>query len=375
MKTIVFFVIAMSQSLCAWHCPSIPLATHKENNESIQYISCFPAQPFEYAQLPLTNDHYLHPYQGVFDKTFILRISNGWVFGHEGWVLLNGATIHELIWQNVFLSTDLYNAVQEKDPLVINGRVAVIGQSGYGYYYHWMVEVLGRLALLEMHGIEYDFLYVPQQTQFMKESLELWGIDACKIISASNDQRVIAHELIVPSLVSKAQVNGCPRLVHYVPEYIVNYIRKKLLEGAQKRSHTCEYNKKIFISRKDAASRKIINEDDIFPLFHAAGFTRYYLTQMSLAEQVQLFKNAEIIVGPIGSGLTNIIFCNPGVKIIELYQARRDSTIWNLSYLLGLNNNHYCVRTTDFIDEREGQYDTMISVDVANDIIVRHCLN
>ncbi len=79
---------------------------------------------------------------------------------------------------------------------------------------------------------------------------------------------------------------------------------------------------------------------------------------MSLAEQVHLFKNKEIIVGTIGSGLTNIIFYSSGVTIFELNQT--DDAIWNLSYLLGLNNNH-CVSQQIVIDERESEYDTTVS--------------
>ena len=98
------------------------------------------------------------------------------------------------------------------------------------------------------------------------------------------------------------------------------------------------------------------------------GFQRYHLTKLSFVEQIMLFKNAEIIIGPIGSGLTNILFCNKDVQIVELYQARRDPTIWNLSQMIGIKN-HRCIKTTEFIDYREGQYDTEIPLEVIQEII------
>jgi capsular polysaccharide biosynthesis protein len=39
---------------------------------------------------------------------------------------------------------------------------------------------------------------------------------------------------------------------------------------------------------------------------------------MPFEEQIALFSRAKAIVAPHGSGLTNIIFCGSGTKVIEL---------------------------------------------------------
>ena len=369
----LWLLACASQSLIyadSWHCEIKTLEQIMENDDQIKYIPCYPARPFIYKELPLADNHYLHPYSGLFKETFILTIPNGQVTGCDGWIIVQDSIINELIWQNVYLHKDALQQAKKNAPLIKEGRVAVIAQTGNLYYYHWMVEVLGRLALLEMQGIEYDYLYVPLITPFMKETLELWGINPSKIIVASDDTMVIANELIVPSLVSHVAVHGLPRLVHYIPDYLVHYIRTKLLLAVEQQKHTHQFNKKVFISRQDAASRKIINEDEVFALFEAQGFTRYHLTKLSILEQIVLFKNAETIVGSIGSGLTNILFCHPKVKIIELYQARRDSTIWNLSQMIGLRN-HHCIKTTEFIEQREGQFDTEIPLEVIHEVIAQ----
>src|SRR5438128_2273256 len=80
---------------------------------------------------------------------------------------------------------------------------------------------------------EYDFLYIPMLKPYMKDSLALWGINTEKIIEASNDYNIEADELIVPSLVASVRTNGCPRLVHYIPEDILLYIRHKLLRATE----------------------------------------------------------------------------------------------------------------------------------------------
>jgi hypothetical protein len=353
----------------SWHCDVLPIDQILKSNSSVNYIACSQATPFEYHRLPLTDDHYLHPYYGTFNETFILTIDQGNVYGRDGWVLLNDTLIHELIWQEVYLTKSQLQEAKKNPFIKKAGRVAVIAQTGYSYYYHWMVEVLGRLALLEMNGISYDYLYAPASSAFMKQTLQLWGVDPSKIIEASDDYIVTADQLIVPSLVGRAAVDGCPRLVHYIPDYIVRYIRAKLLWAVEKQEQVSQFNKKIFISRQDASARKIINEDEVFSLLLTHGFERYHLTRMSLIDQIMLFKNAEVIVSVLGSGLTNLMFCNPEVQVIELYQARRDSTIWNLSQMVGLQN-HTCVKTTDFIDHYEGQYDTIIPLNIIEEVLL-----
>lgn len=367
----IFWLASLKQSLIGeetWHCDALYIADILKMNNQISYKACHPAMPFEYKKLPLTENHYLHPSEGIFLETFVLTIPDGQVLGRDGWVLLDDNLIHELLWQGCYLSKDVLHEAKDNPLIIKNGRVAVIAQLGYNYYYHWIVEVLGRLAMLEMNGIEYDFLYVPTNKPYAKQTLQLWGIDPSKIIEATDEHIVLADSLIVPSLVSCVVTDGWPRLVHYIPEYLVQYIRAKLLHAVEQQKLSYQFNKKVFISRQDASERKILNEDEVFSLFEAQGFQRYYLTKMSVIEQILLFKNAEIIVSSLGSGLTNLIFCNPEVHIIELYQARRDCTLWNLSQMVDIKN-HTCVKTTEFIDQDEGQYNTIVPLNVIEEVI------
>ena len=39
---------------------------------------------------------------------------------------------------------------------------------------------------------------------------------------------------------------------------------------------------------------------------------------MSIFEQIEIFSNASVVVSPTSSSLTNIVFCAPGTKVIEI---------------------------------------------------------
>ena len=41
-------------------------------------------------------------------------------------------------------------------------------------------------------------------------------------------------------------------------------------------------------------------------------------TDMSVVDQILLFQSAEFIISPHGAGLSNLLFCEPGTKVIEL---------------------------------------------------------
>ena len=60
-------------------------------------------------------------------------------------------------------------------------------------------------------------------------------------------------------------------------------------------------------------------------------------------EQVELFYNAECIVGLHGGGFANIAFCKPGTKVIELRSTTAGTPIENLAKKNSLNYNSITV--------------------------------
>ena len=82
----------------------------------------------------------------------------------------------------------------------------------------------------------------------------------------------------------------------YVKEKLSHAIQKLNLDGSK-------FSKKVFISRKDAPKRRIINEDKIFALFEQQGFVRYEMSKLSILDQILIMQNADIVVGEHGAGL------------------------------------------------------------------------
>jgi hypothetical protein len=327
----------------------MPLMTFLKQNPKGVYQKCFDKKPFSFNPFPLSINLTIHPNQGYFEETFILKIPNAKIQSRAGFFIYHDQLIKEFIWKGFMHNLNMLKIIPDQNIIPIHAKVAVITQPAYQNYWHWLTEVLCRLALLELQNVEYDFLYVNQESQFMKDTLQLWGIDSSKIISPDNDEFcILADEVIAPSMVSNVNFGGV-LFSCYTQPHLLRYVQDKLLTAALGQSPTIEINKKIFISRKDSHIRNIINEDEIFNLLKPHGFERYELAKLSVIDQIHLFNQAEIIISAQGTGLANCIFCNKNVKIIELFQGLNDATFWYLSQELGLDYNP--IQTIDFMPD------------------------
>ena len=77
-----------------------------------------------------------------------------------------------------------------------------------------------------------------------------------------------------------------------------------------------EYER-IYISRK--GRRKLLNEDALIEVLKPLNFTVIEDTPRTVAEQMIIFNNARIIVGPHGAAFTNILWCKPQATLLELF--------------------------------------------------------
>ena len=55
------------------------------------------------------------------------------------------------------------------------------------------------------------------------------------------------------------------------------------------------------------------------PILREQGFEEVSMSKMSVAEQARVFAEAEIIVGPNGSALANLVFANRACRVVEFF--------------------------------------------------------
>jgi Glycosyltransferase 61 len=175
-------------------------------------------------------------------------------------------------------------------------------------YYHWMIELLPRLQLLDEHPELIDLpLIVPAEAPgFLRETLRLSGyLNQVQFI-----QRGVQRfdSLYIPSLLSPPS--------HPSPK-AVSWLREKL--AAWRFPGAPTKHRRIYISRRDAPTRYATNEDEVVEMLARFGFVAVKLSDYTVIQQIRLFSEAHIIVGLHGAGLANLAFCFPGTYVLELF--------------------------------------------------------
>jgi Glycosyltransferase 61 len=100
--------------------------------------------------------------------------------------------------------------------------------------------------------------------------------------------------------------------------------------------------RRLYIDRRSSRERPLVNEAELMDALARLGFVMVRPDTLSLADQVRLFRGADVIVAPHGAELTNLGFCRPGTQIIELLMDAYCN--WCFRNLAGLMRLRYdCV--------------------------------
>ncbi|MFD1883329.1 glycosyltransferase family 61 protein [Paracoccus pacificus] len=124
-------------------------------------------------------------------------------------------------------------------------------------------------------------------------------------------------------------------------------------------------SRRLLISRKRAASRKLIEEDLLLKALAPLGFEEFVAEGMSAIEQIAAFNSAEIIIGPHGAGQANMIFCNPDCHVIELTQRQ---FMARARHFIRLADTARCTFESIICDEHGTRFKVVDNV--GNDIIL-----
>lgn len=176
-------------------------------------------------------------------------------------------------------------------------------------YYHWLVDHLMRLAIAaatpDLGGSlgTRSLLVASPTPQFALEWLKLLRLDSCdaRLLAVPMDTRITCHDLVAPG--SPARF-GCA--VH--PE-AVSWLRRQV--GVP----TAPGRRRLLLSRRNQR-RQIANEPELAGALAALRFEVVSPERLSIAEQLELFAGANIIVGASGAALANMMFMPPGGGIV-----------------------------------------------------------
>jgi capsular polysaccharide biosynthesis protein len=270
----------------------------------------------------------------VFPETFVATIPGGRVT-NRGFVMTPDRQFLHDVSVYFYAPRTVAAALAHEwklEPLTeINGRVAVLTTEAASLYYHWLFQLLPRYELMRRARVELgdiDHYFVnSRKSRFQRETLAALGIDPSKIIDGDQVRHLRARELVVPSVPLGA---GCFR--PWMTEFLRDsFVPKNCL-------HARPSGRRLYISRGQAAYRRTLNEEEVVKLLYHRGFEVFQMERLSVQEQAAVMASCEAVVAPHGGGLSNIVFCSPGTKIIEIFSPELVATyFWKLSNQLNLD--------------------------------------
>lgn len=259
-------------------------------------------------------------------ERFILELKNGRVFGEGHVITANNQLVSDV---SLYFSQHdkhwLLGLGKLPEPVAIQGSVAVIASPGSNNYFHWTLETLPRINLLKKHLDVIDWFYIGSTEPFQQVWLEKVGIPKKKILRISPQEHLRADRLLVPSFSHKSGM---------YTDAAYEYVRSFCLPLPIA-------TRKIYISRSSARRRRITNETVLLPLLKERGYEVHRLAGMTVDEQMKLFGSASHIISAHGAELTNLTYCQPGTKVLEIFSPYYiNPCFWIVAMQVGLT--YFC---------------------------------
>lgn len=222
-------------------------------------------------------------------------------------------------------------------------------------YFSWVTESLPRIiSVIDDHSNL--TLILPEtysKKSFVKESLKMFPNLKHEIIPDGVHMQV--PHMVIPELKPFTYVFD-PETMKSFRNWVWAYVDSLNLN--------IQTYERIYVSRKYAKNRKLINEEEVLKLLSKDGFHEIAFEDYSFFEQIYLMKNCKILAGVHGAGFANIAFMKSGSSLIELikeyssYKEERPS-YWRLCS--AINIDYYI----EYCKPKEyGNYDLWVGVDL-----------
>jgi capsular polysaccharide biosynthesis protein len=211
----------------------------------------------------------------------------------------------------------------------MSGTAAVISTCGSDNFHHWSYDILPRFEILRRVGvldkIDY-FLINLKGMAFQLEGLKLLGIDMSKVINTADKGNTLLKfdTLYVPSFSQQLST---------ISPFTVDFLRSVFFRPGDFEGKVVGY-KRIFLSRKRVASRRIVNEAEVMELFFSNEFVEIHPEDYSVSEMAFIVAKASAIASVHGSGLSNLAFISEGTKVLDILAPyHQDPYYWMICNL------------------------------------------
>jgi hypothetical protein len=269
----------------------------------------------------------------------LVKLPNARIRGQEGLVILpSGHFAGELVardeqgCRSLLRDVPAYYRPLPKRTVRRSGNYYAFLGLGFNHYYHWTHDLIMGMRGVEHLLPEDTQLLVPETMRpFQTETLELLGLRGRPLVPFPQDACWELENLYVVTPRMKTNLDSREPYVWFRDAAMRRYGVSQV-----------EPTRRLYLSRARDDHWRTTNEPEVEALLQEYGFETVTPARFSFREQIELFAQAEVIVGT-GAGLFNMVFSSPRTKILQFQDSGHIvHALWTAAGALGLEY-HYVV--------------------------------
>jgi hypothetical protein len=161
-------------------------------------------------------------------------------------------------------------------------------------YFHFLIDVLGELELLDASGLAGNLSIViggrVAKTRFGSEILKMGDLASRNWIF-QDDECIWAENIVFLQTFQQSRLRA---------DHLLDLMKVPI--------PTDNDGDRLYLARPPGCRRSIVNDAEVAELLDKYGFREIVTDDLPLQEQIRLFQRARYVVGAHGAGLTNVIF-------------------------------------------------------------------
>jgi hypothetical protein len=214
----------------------------------------------------------------------------------------------------------------------LEGRWTSIASRWDNNYWHFLMDALPRLSMLEHFPADTGILVRGPLAGWQRELLEMLGVKAR--VRETTEKRLLVEDYYFASPTAMTGTWN-PAAVAFLRERLLEpVIREQLMvnrhntaynsqltthkQSPDNHSPITDNRTKLYLKRGASWNRGILNEDEVCSFFEEQGWRVLEPEKLSVKEQIRIFSQAEAVCGLHGSALTNLLWAPPGCRVLEL---------------------------------------------------------
>jgi capsular polysaccharide biosynthesis protein len=139
--------------------------------------------------------------------------------------------------------------------------------------------------------------------------LELCGVSPGRLIQHDVDSITHLDRALMPSLRN--------------PNAFLDHASHALMQTLADQFEPKQLGRRIYVSRLkhgqvSGSTRIMLNEDKLAERLADLAFEIIEPERLTTEEQIATFASADMVVGPSGSAMFNVVFCRPGTKLVDI---------------------------------------------------------